>query len=449
MLKKWYEYFLRPLYFGRRFYLALAGTALLFACAFLFPVLFMPAMFCFVLILLFTIVDYLLLFYKKVPVSATRKLPERFSNGDQNKVEWDLWNHGAFTLNIHFLDELPDQFADKREWLDVKLQPGEQLNHERNFRPVERGVYTFGNIIFLLRSPLQLVIRRFIETEKQDVKVYPAFLDVRRYSLMAYSDTRSEPGNRSIRRIGHSMEFEQIKEYVPGDDVRAVNWKATARKGQLMMNHYTDEKAQQIYCVIDKGRVMKTPFDGMTLMDYAINTTLMLSRVALLKQDKAGVISFSSKRGSIVAADRKASQMNTILESLYREQTTFGESDFERLYIELKKNVPQRSLIVLFTNFESRAGLERQMPYLKSITARHLLLVVFFENTELASFIDKPVASVEDIYRQTIARQFAMEKRLMVREMQQYGILSVLAEPSAITVQAVNKYLELKHRQVI
>lgn len=215
-----------------------------------------------------------------------------------------------------------------------------------------------------------------------------------------------------------------------------------------MLNHYTDERAQQVYCVIEKGRAMKTPFEGLSLMDYAVNASLMLSRVALIKQDKVGLISFSGNEGNMLKADRKPGQMSLILESLYREQTEFKESDFEWLYVHLKKNVPQRSLIVLYTNFESKAGLERQLPYLKNIASRHLLLVVFFANTELQEFTNKPADNVGDIYYSTIARQFSFEKRLMVKELQQAGILSLLTTPESLTIKTVNRYLELKHRQM-
>ena len=128
----------------------------------------------------------------------------------------------------------------------------------------------------------------------------------------------TEAGVKKIRKIGQSMEFEQIKEYVKGDDYRSINWKATARKEGLMVNNYTDERSQQIYCLINKGRVMKMPFDGMTLLDYAINASLVLSNVALTRQDKAGIITFEKSLDTFLQADKKPTQMNLLLESLYR-----------------------------------------------------------------------------------------------------------------------------------
>ncbi len=245
------------------------------------------------------------------------------------------------------------------------------------------------------------------------------------------------------------MEFEQIKEYVRGDDFRTINWKATARKDGLMVNSFTDERSQQIYCIINKSRVMKMPFGGMTLLDHAINASLVLSNVALVKQDKAGLITFSENLDAFIQADKKTTQMNLILETLYKQQTRFLEPDFEKLFSVIRSRVSNRSLLVLFTNFESVESLQREMPALKRIARYHLLLVVFFENSELKNLTEKKAQRLEDIYIKTIAEKFSYEKRLMVKELHKNGILSILTAPELLTVNTVNKYLELKTRMSI
>ena len=198
--------------------------------------------------------------------------------------------------------------------------------------PRERGAYDFGAINVYVDGPLKLARRRYIFNQHQVVKVYPSFVQMRRFQLIAVGTHVQETGVKRMRKLGHSMEFEQIKEYVRGDDYRTINWKATARHGDLMVNNFTDERSQQIYCVINKGRVMKMPFDGMTLLDYAINAALVLSNVALQKQDKAGLITFGQQLDAFVPADKKPTQINQILETLYRQQTNFLEPDFEKLF---------------------------------------------------------------------------------------------------------------------
>jgi uncharacterized protein (DUF58 family) len=271
---------------------------------------------------------------------------------------------------------------------------------------------------------------------------------MRRYQLMAATNRLQESGAQRLRKLGQSMEFEQIKEYVRGDDYRNINWKATARRGgDLMVNNFTDERSQQIYCVINKGRVMKMPFEGMTLLDYAINATLVILNTALIKQDKAGLISFAENIDTFLPADKKPTQMNLLLEQLYKQQTVFLEPDLEKLFSVIRNRITQRGLIILFTNYESFESLERELPSLKRIAHYHLLMVVFFENTELKQLVDNKAHTTEDIYIKTIAEKYLFEKKLIAKELQKHGIISVLTTPEKLTINALNKYLEIKNRQ--
>jgi uncharacterized protein (DUF58 family) len=216
-----------------------------------------------------------------------------------------------------------------------------------------------------------------------------------------------------------------------------------------MVNTFTDARQQQIYCLIDKGRNMKMPFEGMTLLDHSINTSLALLNVALLKQDKAGLITFSNKVNDIVAADRRNDQLLRIIETLYKQQTQFKESDYEAVWSTVHRSITQRSLILLFTNFETYSSLERQLPFLKKIAQRHLTCVVFFQNSLLKEIHESNPDDIEGIYIKTIADQFALEKRLIVKELRRHGILSILTTPKALSVDVINKYLELKARQMV
>ncbi len=437
------------LYLARRFYLVAGLCIVIFVAAFLLPELFPYARLVFFVFLALVLVDYVFLFLvSKAPV-AKRMVSERLSNGDENRIGIQVKNSMPFTVRMEVIDELPVQFQ-IRDWImNYRLKAGEQKNIFYTLRPVERGQYQFGRLILYVRSLLGLLKRRYNMEAAQTVQVYPSYLQMRRYSLLSQTTIQTEYGNRRMRKLGHSMEFEQIKEYVRGDDIRSVNWKATARKASLMVNSYTDERSQQVYCVIDKGRLMKMPFGGLTLLDYAINSTLVLSNVCLQKQDRVGVISFANKMGSVLAADRKAIQLQNILQLLYNQETAFQESDYEMLYMQIRSRIKHRSLIVLYTNFETISGLYRQLNYLRSIARHHLLMVVFFENTELHQLSRLEAKNVEDVYVKTIAEKFEFEKRQIVKELRKHGILSVLTAPENLTINAVNKYLELKARQAI
>ncbi len=442
--------FYKSLFFGRRFYWLFVTVIFLFTLSFGLPFLFIPAQMAALFMALAAVLDWVVLFPVRDPVIVLRDLPERFSNGDQNPVTLRVTNQYPFRVSLRIIDELPVQFQERNFSLSCVLKGEEGVELVYRLRPTERGEYVFHAINVFIKSPFGLLVRRkALEAEKM-VKVLPSYFLLKQYELLALSNNLAESGSKRIRKLGHSMEFEQIKEYVAGDDIRNINWKATARKGgQLMVNNYTDEKSQQVYCVIDKGRIMKMPFEGMSLLDYAINATLILSRVALIKQDKAGLVTFGDQIGTFLPAGRKAMQMSNILEILYNQQTKFLETDYEKLYALVRTRITQRSLIVLFTNFESLSGLQRQLPYIRGIARNHLVLVVFFENTGLQQIRNAPVEDIEGLYIKTIAEKFAYEKRLIVKELNQHGIATILTTPEQLTIHTVNKYLEIKARLAI
>lgn len=440
---------LKSFYFRNPVYYIAGAASVVFVISYFFPALYRIAGLILLFMAIAIVLDALLLYAKKNGILAQRLMSERFSIGDENKVVLKITNAYNFPAQIGIIDELPDQFQERNWSRRMKIASQEEQELTYSLRPTSRGEYVFHDINIFVTGPLQLVKRRYVFAAGQVVKVYPSYVQMRRYQLLAVANRLQELGVRRMRQLGHSMEFEQIKEYVRGDDYRTINWKATARRENLMVNNYTDERSQQVYCIINKGRVMKMPFGGLTLLDYAINSALVLSNVALIRQDKAGLITFAENLDAFVPADKKPTQMNLVLETLYKQQTQYLEPDFEKLFSVVRTSITNRSLLVLYTNFESMESLEREMPALKKIARYHLLLVVFFENTELRAITEQKASKLEDIYIKTIAEKFAHEKRLMVKELQKNGILSVLTSPENLTVNAINKYLELKTRMSI
>lgn len=448
-MKKGSGLFYKNLFLTNRLFTALGGCVVLFLLAFFFPWLgIIPelAFYCLVVLLL---IDILMLYRVPKGVFAKRHAPERLSNNDDNELGIYIENWYPFNISVGIIDEIPFQFQKRDLWFDTGLKPQQRKLINYVLRPTKRGEYEFGQVRVFVKSPLKLISRRYNFGKGETLPVYPSFLQMRKYELMAISDHLSELGIKKMRRLGHSLEFEQVKNYVQGDDFRTINWKATARRGSLMVNSYTDEKSQHVYCVIDKSRAMKMPFEGLSLLDYAINASLVLSNIALLKEDKAGLITMAEKIGAVVPADRKPTQINKILEVLYKEKTRYLETNMELLYSTIRNVIKQRSLVVFFTNYESLSSLQRQLPYLKRIAKFHLLLVVFFENTELKKLSEKPADDVEGIYIKTIAEKFAYDKKLIVKELAKNNIQSILSTPQNLTVNTINRYLEIKANQRI
>jgi uncharacterized protein (DUF58 family) len=440
---------MKSLYFSNRFFTLAGVIATVFVFSYFVPYLLPFARAFFVLWLGISLSDFLLLFYARTAIEGSRLAPERLSNGDQNEIRIFLRNALRIPVSVSVIDEIPEQFQARNLNFSLSLAAGEHQQLLYTLRPVKRGEYEFGVINVFIQSVLQLVSRRIILGQRKVVPVYPSFIQMRKYELFAISNRLVDTGIKRIRKIGHQLEFEQIKKYVAGDDARTINWKATARKAELMVNNYQDERSQQVYSLIDKGRAMQMPFQGMSLLDYAINASLVISNIAVKKSDRAGLITFQDKIGTILPAGRLNKQVATIMEVLYNQKTAYRESDFSVLYAAVRRRITQRSLLLLFTNFETVYGLQRQLPFIKNLAHQHLVVVIFFENTEMKSLIEQRADSLPSIYYKAVAEKFSFEKKMIVRELHKNGIQALLTTPEKLTVNTINKYLELKARNLI
>ncbi len=446
MLKIW-----RSIYITNRFYIIIAIIAFLMVLGHFFYPVYKLGQVLFVTFVAVFIVDLFLLYHRgsSQKMEANRLLPERFSNGDLNKVTISVKSKFTSLMRITLIDELPPQFQIRDFEHEFQLKSGEEKIYEFKLRPVKRGEYNFGALNVFVQNNLGLLSRRYVFTKDTMVKVYPSFIAMKKFELMAISNRLTDVGVKKIRKVGHQMEFDQIRDYTLGDDYRTINWKATARKGHLMINQYQDERSQQVFSLIDMGRNMKMPFEGMTLLDYAINTSLVISNVAMHKHDKAGLITYSNDIHAMVPAMRGGGHMQKIMEVLYNQDTNFLEHNLELLYTQIKRKVHNRSLMLLYTNFESLSSAQRQIPFLQRLAKSHLLVVIFFENTEIIKMTEKLSHSIEDIYVRTIAEKFVYDKQQIVKELTKYGIQSVLTTPGNLTVNTINKYLEVKARGIL
>ena len=440
---------LRDTYFTLRTYAVTAALVIVYIFGFLNVFFYHLGNILLLLFLLAVIADAVLLYVNREGVIARRKSAAKLSNGDENVITLQVENHYGFTANLSVVDEIPIQFQVRDFGRKLQVRAGQDALLRYSVRPVERGEYHFGAIRVFASSFLKLIERRFSFEQNAMLPVYPSFIQMRKYELLAIHNRLMSGGIKKIRRIGQTTEFDQIKEYVAGDDVRTINWKATARRDRLMVNKYQDEKSQPVYCLVDMGRSMKMPFEQMALLDYAINASLVISNIAHIKSDKPGLITFTHEIKTHVKAERRNSQMSRILEALYNQETNFTESDFSALYAHVKTYVNQRSLLLLFTNFESLSSLKRQLKYLRQLAKHHLLVVIFFENTELRKLLDRDADNTFEIYYKTIAEKFELEKRLITKELAACGIQSVYTSPQNLSVNTINKYLELKARGLV
>jgi len=301
-------------------------------------------------------------------------------------------------------------------------------------------------VYVLINSWIGLVTKRHTKVLNQTASCYPSFIQLRKFDFLSINNRTNKTGLKKIRKIEQSTEFAQIKEYVKGDNYRHINWKASAKGRDLMVNQFQAERSQNIYCVIDSGRAMEMPFNDLSLLDYAINASLVMTSTAIQKDDRAGLLTFSRTPEKFLKASDKKQHVKLIIDHLHNLNTDFLESDFGRLYKFINSNITTRSLLLLYTNFETYNAFERQIKHIRALAKRHVLVLIFFENIEVSALAEQTPNSVTDHYKQTLAQQLMYQKKQMVLELNKYGIHALLTKPEHLTINSVNKYLEIKSR---
>lgn len=440
---------MRGLYIHRRFFILLWSGIFISLLAYVFPALYPWVVWLLCMFGVLVLVDFILLYSFGNALEASRNAADKFSNGEENPVTIRIENRYPFGVGVRVIDEAPVEFQRRDIRLFFRLAAKERKQGTYHLRPVKRGAYTFGRVRTFVSTPFSLIERCYSFDEGKQIAVYPSFMAMRKYELLAFAGLRNGNSAKRVKVAGISTAFDQIKPYVQGDDPRTVNWKATAKCDRIMVNSYTEERSQQVYCLVDKGRTMQAPFHEMTTLDYAINATLALSDIILKKGDKAGLLTFAEKPGTLVKADNRTQQLNHINEALYNQQTHYLESDFEQLCITVSRQVHTRSLLILFTNFDTVSGMKRRLPALARLAKSHLLLLILFENTEINQALNRPAELMQDLYFKAMVGSFVSEKRRIAAELRKTGIYTILTEPEQLTANAINGYLELKERGVI
>lgn len=421
----------------------------MYVLAFSFPSLEFVANVVLASLLGLTGIDALLVFSSREPVQVTRNLNTRLNLGDENQVELVLRNNTSQPIGFSMIEGFPIEMQVRSTVFKGIVSPDNSKSFRYVFTPKRRGEFEFGDVFIIIRSMFFLASRRVDIPLKQTAHVYPSVLQMKKYELLVFQQQKTSAGIKKIRRLGNNSEFEQIKNYVQGDELKTINWKATSRRNELMVNQYQEEKSQNIYCIIDKSRNMQVEFDGLSMLDYSINSSLVFSNIALRKGDKAGLITYSDKIGTMLAADKSGGQMRRIQEALYNQKTQYKESNFELLYQTIRRTVRSRSLLVLFTNFETEFAMRRAMPYLRKLNQKHVLMVVFFQNSELQELAFQPSKSIHEVYQSAVAERMISIKSKVARELRQNGIQTVLTLPEELSINTINKYLELKAKGAI
>lgn len=368
------------------------------------------------------------------------------SLGVENLITITFENNANVHLHVRLKDEPPPSFEQHGRECNFTVTPWERWEGQYRVVPTERGDYRFGNLNVRLRTRiglLELQLRYPIATE---VKVYPNVLQTRKHELLARRNRLLEMGLKRSRMRGEGTEFEALRDYVPDDEFRRIDWKATARRGKPISKDYELERHQNVVMLLDAGRIMANRLERMTKLDHAINACAFLAYVAVQTDDHVGLLVFADEILSFVPPAKGRRQFLHILEGLYRIQPRLVEANYRLAFTYLAGCVKRRSLIILFTDLIDPDSSELIIQHAPVLARSHVFLCVALSDYELREMLDMPPHSMDDVYQQAVAVSILEDRLRAVTKLSQMGAVVLDTNPKSISVDTVNKYLEIKRR---
>lgn len=440
------------MFLKKRFFIILFSIAAISALGVLVDVLYSIALVALCLFAIASIADVVMLMILRI--EGGRSIASKLDLGEENSISFKAKIKRGRLRSAYVIDEIPTEFLTDTDRHDMeKDKYGDYCCHYA-ITPSCRGHFELGRTL-VFASFLGLLERRIVLADSgEEVDVYPAFTRLREKDEQVRSKQILSTGSHKRQLPANQTEFRDIREYVVGDDVRTINWKATARTGTTMVNEYEDERSQHIINVIDCGSAMQRTFHALSLQDHAINASLLVSYSALEKEsDCVGVCSYGPKGFNFLPARAGKVQFKSIMQQLYALDTEYGESDIEQLCLMIDRNVKRRSLIFLYTEIPTMSALERQLQFFKRIATRNCLVVVNCLDKELESVSERDFKGKtqrkyhSQCVERTLAKDMVNQKQLIADTLQQNGIYCLSIYPETLSFGVLKKYLELKEKR--
>lgn len=373
-----------------------------------------------------------------------RICPKQISLGGSNPVGWSVRNRSGRRVAFELTDDVPPEWKKDRASIGGTILGNSFAEIQYRIRPTVRGLFTMGDIHLRFTTPLGLGQRQVRIPRSDEVKVYPNVANLSRYDLAVQRQKLAQLGMVSTRFLGKGSLFESLREYVPGDDLGDVAWKATSRRGKMLVRNYESEKSQNLLVLIDCGRLMTAEIDDLSRLDYAINASLLLTYVAMKQGDRIGMIAFSNEIESYLPPLKGHRALSRMNDALYRLEPRLVESDYERACRFLALQHRKRSLIVLFTDVIDKNASSVLMGYTARFARKHLPVCVAFRNLEVEGIAQSPVESASACFSRAVALQMLERRKEALAQMRRFGVDVLEADPRTMTPRVIDRYLRLK-----
>ncbi len=380
---------------------------------------------------------------------VSRQHDTKLSLGADNPILLSVYNRYRHAVAFWIRDEPPDAFRIAVRTLNDRVAAHTRWQGAYHVRPLRRGDYTFGSLNLRWVGPLRLIIRQARIEATEPVKVYPNLLDIRRYDLLLRQNRLQEMGLRHTRIFGEGTEFERLREYLPDDEFRRIEWKATARRNRPVTIEYQTERSQNVIAVLDTGRMMQSPVNQIAKLDYAINAVLLLAYVATGKGDKVGLMTFADEVSTFINPRQGRGQFYRMLESLYAVEAQPIEPDYRRAlnYLSLKQR--RRALVLIFTDLSGGLSVQSLLGNVAILAQHSLPLVVTISDPDIHAAARQIPSSSQAVYQRAAATQLLDARQIMLDSLRHRGVLTLDVPADQLSTAVINRYLELKGRTLL
>ncbi len=380
----------------------------------------------------------------RIPVE--RVADPQLSIGVPNRITLRVTNPFARPLRLLLADSVPASFDVDQRRSALSVAPREAGEIAYAARPHHRGTFSFGDIHLRLRGPLDLIERQGRVAATAPANVYPDLHEIRRYEVTLRRGLAYDAGQRRARIPGAGTVFERLREYLPDDDPRSISWTATARRGRPITVEYETERQQRILILLDAGRMMSSTLGGLTKLDHAVNTALMLSYVATAKGDEVGLLGFADTVRSYALPRRGRKQFLRLTEELRRLEVTTTEPDYRAAFEFLRARTARRALVVLFTDLVDDEASRALVAAVTRLAGNNLVLCCLLADPQLAEVASKVPSSTTELYERVVAEDVQDARARALAILRRRGVHTIDVPAERLTVATIQRYLELKSR---
>jgi len=382
-------------------------------------------------------------------LEVSRELPSALSLGVPNTVTVAVRNRSGRALRLLVKDDPPPEFDTPERLRALRLDPWQLERVTYRTTPTRRGDYRFGGLHVRGLSRLRLAWWQRDLPADEEVRVYPNLQQLAEFDALARRGRLEELGLRAARARGEGTEFESLREYVPDDSFRDIDWKATARRGAPITRQFQAERNQTLVIMIDSGRMMAAHSGGMARVDHAVNAALMLAHVAGRMGDTVGLLVFSDRVKSFVAPAHGAAQTERMLEELYALRAELVEPDFRAAITFLRARARKRAMVCAFTDLVDPDISREALSYLASLRPQHLPVVATISDDQVEALADADPARPIEAYAKALAARTLAERELALARLRSRGVLVCDARAGELSAAVVGRYLAIKRRGVL